>query len=356
MVRFVGDVSLRTRLLGGFGIVVALLIVVGGLSFWGSLAQSSYATRRTKLDEVVRQVDLIRYYDADVSGWQVALALDVQTGAAPKNGGQDANRVAEMVDKAALAQLLPRFPVQDLTRTEARKFQSILASWATFWRIDSRIFALYVMGNPRSVAAANTLTNGASTDAFTALSNETVALSGAVNDRSSHLAARADATGSTVRMLIAIASGLALALAAGLGAAITRTLTHRVNRAKARLNQIADGINDRLKPGIEALAAGDLTVKLVVGTTAIEDLPGDEIGDIMRTGERLRGVIIDCYKAYNKAVADLRQLISEVSSTAVSIGDTSQQVAVTSDEAAARPRRSRTRSRMSQTAPSVRCR
>ena len=76
MVKRIGDLSLRTRMLSAFGLVGTLLLVEGGLGFWGSLAQSGSATSRTHLDDAVRQVDLIRYYGADVAGWQVAVALD----------------------------------------------------------------------------------------------------------------------------------------------------------------------------------------------------------------------------------------------------------------------------------------
>ena len=106
------NLSLRTRMLSAFGVVAALLLVVGAIGYWGSLAQSNAATSRTHLDDVVRQVDLIRYYDADVSGWQVAVALDAHNGPVD---AKDSNRVGEIVDKAALAKLLPSFPVKELT-------------------------------------------------------------------------------------------------------------------------------------------------------------------------------------------------------------------------------------------------
>ena len=222
------NLSLRTRMLSAFGVVAALLLVVGGIGLWGSLAQSNAATSRTHLDDVVRQVDLIRYYDADVSGWQVAVALDAHN--APVNS-QDSNRVGEIVDKAALAKLLPSFPVKSLTPAEQRSFKRVVSDWAWFWRVDDRLFALYSKADPHSMALADKITNGEATDAFTALSDETLALSKAVNARSLKSAHDAAATGSTVRLLIVLGSAFALLLACLLGWTITRTLTRRVARA-----------------------------------------------------------------------------------------------------------------------------
>jgi methyl-accepting chemotaxis protein len=324
------DMSIRNRLLAAFSAVAVLLLVVAGLGIWGSLAQSSSATDRSRLENVVDQTNLMRYYDADVSGWQVAVAFDAHTGS--KVTAQDSNRVAQEADKAALDKLLPSFPAKDLTAAEARTFHQIVASWATFWRVDTQLFDLYVKGDPKSMALADKITNGASTDAFTALSDQTLALANAVKARATRLAASAAATGSTVRTLIVIGAAAALLLAMALGYVITGTLTRRVNRAKARLAEIADSTEARLKPAIEALAAGDLTVEVSDDTTAITDVPGDEIGDVMRTGERLRDVVAACYVAYNQAVEGLRELVAEVTTMATSVGGASEQMATTSDE------------------------
>ena len=324
------DLSLRTRMLSAFGVVAALLLVVGGIGFWGSLAQSNAATSRTQLDDVVRQVDLIRYYDADVSGWQIAWEYDAATQG--KVTAQDSSRVAEMADKAALDKMLPRFPVKYLTPSEARLYRQINGSWGWFWRVDKQLFDLYMKGDRQSLALAAKLTNGPATASFTALSNQTLELSKSVNARSLKSTHAAAATGSTVRLLIVLGSAVALLLACWLGWTITRTLTRRVSRAKSRLTEIAQATDAQLKPGIEALAVGDLTHELEVDTAQVTDIPGDEIGDIMRTAEGLRDVIVACYLSYNQAVESMRRLVSDVTSTAGSVGEASEQMASTTDE------------------------
>src|SRR5689334_11079054 len=136
MITRIHNLSLRTRMLCAFGAVAALLLVVGGLGIWGSLSQSGAATSRTHLGDAVRQVDLIRYYDADVAGWQVAVGLDAHIGHVTPS---DANRVGELADKAALAKLLPRFPLKGLTPAEQRSFKRVVSDWARFWRVDDQL-------------------------------------------------------------------------------------------------------------------------------------------------------------------------------------------------------------------------
>ncbi|MGO9972434.1 MAG: hypothetical protein ACLP01_06400 [Solirubrobacteraceae bacterium] len=137
---------------------------------------------------------------------------------------------------------------------------------------------------------------------------------------------------SSAKLIMIVVGVLGLVLALVSGFLISRQLTGNVRTAQTRLDQIAGATSERLRPAIQALADGDLTVELAVKTKAVTGLPDNEIGDIMRTGEQLRDVIIDCYTAYNQAVSGLRKLVTEVSTTAVSIGDTSEQTASTSDE------------------------
>jgi methyl-accepting chemotaxis protein len=139
----------------------------------------------------------------------------------------------------------------------------------------------------------------------------------------------AGSTGSSSNTLVAVLGAVGLLVSVGTGVAVTRQISARVRFAEDRLDAIAVAISERLKPAIEALAAGDLTVDhLSLKTQALTDLPNDEIRDIMRTGERTRDAISGCYTAYNEAVTSIRKLVADVTSTAVSVGDSSHQMAV----------------------------
>jgi methyl-accepting chemotaxis protein len=327
------NLSLRTRLLGAFGVVAALLVVVGGLGYWGSLAQSTSATNRTQLDRVVREVDLIRYYDADVAGWQVAVALDAHNASGRPVTAKDPNRVAEMADKAALVRLLPRFPVGDLTAAERPRFRAIIRDWAWFWRLDSQLFGLYLKGDARSVAAADAITNGASTNAFAALSNETLALSDAVDARSVKLAAGDTSTGASVRLLILAGTVLALALAVAAALLVTRTIIRPTRQLMRRLERLNREDLEALSTGLRSVAEGDLTVAASPATEPIPNPRRDEIGAASRSANSVIATVRSSLEDYNTARASLSEMISQLSSTAGVLATTSDQLAASSQEA-----------------------
>ena len=133
--------------------------------------------------------------------------------------------------------------------------------------------------------------------------------------------------------LVIVATGiLAILVAAGAWFGLTREFARGLKTAHTRLSSMATATSERLKPGIEALAAGNLAVHLEGKTKPQTEFEDNEFGDLMQTTEALRDAIIACYSAYNAAVGSLRELISEVATTALSVGDASQQVQATSDE------------------------
>ena len=100
-----------------------------------------------------------------------------------------------------------------------------------------------------------------------------------------------------------------------------------------RQDAIHVAFEDNLKHGLRALANGDLTVHLEAKTKAIEpDQRGDDLGELSRAVESMRALFLECYVDYNQATEKLRDLVTRVSATARSVGDSSGQMAATSDE------------------------
>ena len=125
---------------------------------------------------------------------------------------------------------------------------------------------------------------------------------------------------------------VAFLVVGGIGLAITRQLSRGLKRALKRLDEIAKVGGERLRRGLNALAGGDLTIKLTPGTEATEDLGGDAMAELMRSIEEVRDTFIDSYAAYNLTTEGLRGLIGQVSRTAGAVGESSGQMAATSDE------------------------
>ncbi len=132
-------------------------------------------------------------------------------------------------------------------------------------------------------------------------------------------------------------------LIAGLGAgcliggALTlstvRRLTDGTKQVIERMDAVDQAAKAHLIRGLQALAAGDLTVELHASTTAAADLTGDELGEIQRHTEMFRDAVVACYDAYNQTAERLRGLVGHVSATAGTMRTASDQMSCTSEEA-----------------------
>jgi hypothetical protein len=92
----------------------------------------------------------------------------------------------------------------------------------------------------------------------------------------------------------------------GLTFLAVRRLTSGVKQVGERIDAVEQAAKNNLMRGLEALAAGDLTVELHASTAATTDFDGDEIGHLMRHTELFRNAIITCYDSYNATADRLR--------------------------------------------------
>ena len=139
-----------------------------------------------------------------------------------------------------------------------------------------------------------------------------------------------------VRHLDGVAVALlvvALVVGGGLTAFVFRRLTVGTAEIAGRLDAVEHAAKANLMRGLEALAAGDLTVELRAATAASSDFPPDELGEVMRHAEMFRDAIIACYGAYNATAERLRELVGTMATTAESVGAASQQMSSTSESA-----------------------
>jgi methyl-accepting chemotaxis protein len=122
-----------------------------------------------------------------------------------------------------------------------------------------------------------------------------------------------------------------------LGGAITlitvRRLTDGVKSVVSRIDAVDQAAKEHLMRGLEALAAGDLTVELHPSTASSSDHAGDEMGEIMRHTDMFRDAIVACYDAYNQSAEKLRELIGSVSATATSVNASSREMSSNAEEA-----------------------
>jgi methyl-accepting chemotaxis protein len=313
------NMTIGRKLTIGFSAVVLCLVVVlfVGLSGIGSMKSSN--------NHVVKVVPL----QAAAANAQAA-AQDMhfsETAYAFEGGGPE--RQNYLADRQTFQGKVDHLLALSKGEVDQAKVDAVKAAIAAFDQGDAKLWATV---KAHDAAAASKLVSGAQNDLTDSLatafdSYQAAAAKLVASDTSSF-----NSTVSSSQLLMIVVGIIALLVAGGTGFALTRELRGGVKDMQDRLSAIANATSERLKPAIEELAAGNLTVHLEAKTKAATEFRDDEFGALMHTTEEVRSSIIGCYTAYNAAVTKLRELVSEVSTTAVSVDDTSQQMASTSEE------------------------
>ncbi len=313
--------TIRLRLLVGFGVLVASIAVVIAVAIagMGSMRTAHRTVANRGLPKELAD-DALMTKAVDMHYSEAVYALDHGT-----------SRADYLADRQTFQQGLDRLDaLANPGNEDADADDAIVTAVKAFDRGDARIWADVRAGD---IAGAYKLIRGpqdAAADALAdALTEDRNGYARVVRAETAHF----DSVASTAKLAMIVVGSAALLLAVAIGLALARRVGLGVDRAKQRLEEIAEAVASRLKPGLEALAAGDLTVALETKTKADVSYDNDELGDIMRTTERMRGAIVDCYTAYNRSTEKLRGLVGQVSSTAARVDKNTRQMAVGSEQA-----------------------
>jgi methyl-accepting chemotaxis protein len=151
-------------------------------------------------------------------------------------------------------------------------------------------------------------------------------------DTKADLLASSDTARSGRTTLLAVGA-IALALAVLLAFLITRSVTVPVGELNARLRRVQEEDLAALQTGVQALAAGDLTVAVASTTEPLGDTAADEVGEAARTVDAVVEQARTSIAAYEQTRADLGALLGGVTRSAQGINDASHQMATSSEEA-----------------------
>ena len=150
-------------------------------------------------------------------------------------------------------------------RLNDRPLPSLAAAYATFNAVDAKVYSALRTGD-RAAAAA--LVNGAGNNAADTINEAGRNIQVQNSSGSAPLMRSFDSTVSSTKTLTIALAIVALLLGAGVAFFIARQLAGGVNALIERLAGLEKAFKNRLVPGLQALAGGDLTVKLVAGTQA----------------------------------------------------------------------------------------
>ncbi|GAA4945873.1 methyl-accepting chemotaxis protein [Actinoplanes utahensis] len=263
---------LAGRLGAAFAIVLILLGVAVGIGAWGLTSQADSADELKRLQHLMHQVDEQKYYNGDISGWQVAYVWDVRRIGVAKALAGD-NRKGFLADFELLEKLLDEIDTSVMTDAERTEFDKLGGLWAGFKKTDDEMVALYQAGR---IADGDALLLGEGYAVYFEIIEATGKLVTSVVARADQAVEDAKDRAALARTVMVVVFVLAVVVALLLTVLVTRSVTGPVSR---------------LVEVLRAMARGDLTMRA--------DTTGhDEIAAMGR--------------AVDEAVAGVRATVAEI--------------------------------------------
>jgi methyl-accepting chemotaxis protein len=330
----VRDLSIGMKLYAGFGIIILLVGITGGVALWGASSQHRATTSVIKLEQITAAMGQARFDIADMNGWQTAYAFDIQRNRAA------GHRIAIPALGSRKAFLTSVGHVRhDLSVLDASVPASVHPAVAVagrgvdeFMRIDGRIVALYGRNTARSNAAATALVLAQEIVIYNHIAASIASISQGVNAASSIANSKASDAASITTEFVIASMLAALITAIAIAMLLTRSITRGVGPVLDRLKMLREHCAAELREGLEALTHGDLTVRVTPVTPLIPNPSRDEIGHIASEVNAIRDATVASVEAYNRSCVELSRVVTDVSSQASTISAASEEMASNSEE------------------------
>ncbi len=321
----IGKLTVRKKLYGGFFTIVGLMVGLGALSLieMGSI-QSSAVYLGTNTVPSVETIGVINGAEGDYRVAQLQHVIATST-------TEMAKQEQVMKQKAALINGQLKLYQGMFTNAQDRaQWQKVSSEWRLY---VSQTGQLVPLSRALKTAQAMALMNGAASTTDARLSVDLKRWSDLNKQWGSQYLHQSESAYSTSRLLV-IGLLVAAALIAGVTAFfITRGIVNGVKQVLARMQNLDEHCLVSLDNGLTAVAAADLTVKAVPSTTPVEQMGGDEIGDLARTFNSMLAKAQHAIESYNEMRANLADMIGQIGHSSETVSAASQEMASTSEEA-----------------------
>ena len=309
--------SIRTKLAASFSLIAALFLIA--IAF-GVLRLASVGNDTAA---GYRKAVLASNASAFAYNMRISQGQDASVRKLVLNPDGSVMHTGDVADYVATVARLRRVATSGSERGTIGRIDSAFRAWQ---QADAYGDHLWQTGQ---VAASRAWQNGTANTRGDALSALLFAF--AATEQKAADASKAGAV-SGGQLLMMVMSAIALMLAAAIAFLLARYVKRGITAAVERLGALQQAFEQRMVPGLEAFAAGDLTMHLEAGTAAQSDFSGDELGQLRRHVEHFRDLLVTCYGTYNATAGRLRELVTQLSAAAGSVGSASEQMASTSEE------------------------
>jgi methyl-accepting chemotaxis protein len=289
--------SIRARLLAAFALVVLLVSAAAGYGLRTIAELDSAQARIERLHQIRDLVTQVKYYNADIPGWQYTyVEQSFISGPAKATDDKGAFRPGLLKDRQELDAVLAGLAAADLTASERDLQAQIVSTWKDFWAQDDKVVQLVRRGDVKGFDA---VLNGPAWTDYDKVLALTGKLAGSLDQRVAAATKQARDQAST-SLISGIAVLLATLLLAGaLALVVTASVRNPLRRCVRAL---------------DALAAKDTTHVLEVGGN-------DEITQLAL--------------AYTAAAGNMHQAVALIADSASALDEAASQLITTSAEGVA---------------------
>ena len=241
------DLGVGTRLSLVFGLVAILFGSALGVALTSASTAADAADQAERLAHLADQVRAVRYFDADVSGWEAFVIVEAyRSGADVALAADGENLLGLRESRAELEAALAAVDTTLMTDAERASFTTLTEAWEDYWVSDTAMLAELARDDADGLAAATDRINvGESSELWAVLYETGVELSDSVARRVDAASARAADAVAGSRLAGGVAGALALAVGAALLSRTRRSITRPLSRAVDVLDAMAAGHLDR---------------------------------------------------------------------------------------------------------------
>jgi methyl-accepting chemotaxis protein len=306
--------GIRAKLAGGFGVML-LLIAIVGLVGWRATSSLAAEFQHQYEGSVQASVYLANTHDAL---WQLRYATPQFMVSNPE--GRAKIRADEAKWAGIMAENMTSYAAGPRTPEE----RQLIAEW-------DGIFTKYIPARPRwfDLYAAEQTKEAADYRAkmMTPMGADSVRVLGQLVELQRQIGAanqqRATETATAASMILLALLVVAVVVGSALTFWLSRSVAQGARAVQQTLTSLAERCATDLARGLDAMAANDLTVRVVTSTQPIDRYGADEIGQTAAMTNLLRERLASSVGAYERARHGLASLLMDVQGVADGVAETS---------------------------------
>jgi methyl-accepting chemotaxis protein len=317
-------IPLRAKLLGGFGAVLALTVLLG------VLAISALSGVAAKSDESYTKATVPVGQLGDAAATFVRNRATVLRHILSDESAKKAELERELLEnRATIDRLLGAVAPTFYTEQGQKMLAETRKAMAAYRAGADRVLRISTSGNQIGAYRYNTRAvaslGEAAETAIRGLQDRKMSNAEDLNAEVAD-AYRSSRTRTILLLIVGvlIALGVALWLSTGIAKVATSVLE--------RLTSLREQDTSGLRQALGGLKEGDLTQRVTARTTPIETWSNDELGDIAQAVNAIREDTETMIDAYNASVDALAGTVTQVTQGAGTVASASQQMAATSEQ------------------------